>query len=51
MLALTGVLVVGTLVSIAWAPKTKYLSLNDASKTVGLKKPNSNSTDIKSNIL
>lgn len=51
MLALTGVLVVGTLVSIAWAPETKYLSLNDASKTDGLKKPDSNPTDIKSNIL
>lgn len=31
MLALTGVLVVGTLVSIAWAPETKNLSLSEAS--------------------
>jgi MFS transporter, putative metabolite transport protein len=33
MLALTGVLIIGTLVSIAWAPETKYLSLTDASTT------------------
>ncbi|UPM53761.1 hypothetical protein [Gottfriedia acidiceleris] len=45
------VLVVGTFVSIAWAHETKYLSLNDASKTDGLKKPNSHPADIKPNIL
>ncbi len=31
MLCLTGILVIGTLVSIAWAPETKALSLTDAS--------------------
>jgi MFS transporter, putative metabolite transport protein len=33
MLSLTGVLVVGTIVSIAWAPETKFLSLSAASQT------------------
>lgn len=31
MLCLTGILVIGTLVLIAWAPETKALSLSDAS--------------------
>lgn len=31
MLVLTGVLIIGTIVSIAWAPETKSLSLGDAS--------------------
>jgi len=31
MLCLTGILVIGTIVSIAWAPETKALSLSDAS--------------------
>lgn len=31
MLALTAVLVIGTIVSIAWAPETKNLSLSEAS--------------------
>ncbi|MBU8879805.1 MFS transporter [Bacillus sp. FJAT-29790] len=33
MLALTGVLVFGTIVSLAWAPETKSLTLNEASST------------------
>jgi putative MFS transporter len=31
MLALAGVLLIGMLVSIAWAPETKHLTLNQAS--------------------
>lgn len=33
MLALTGVLIIGTIVSLAWAPETKSLSLDHASDT------------------
>ncbi|WP_282940579.1 MFS transporter [Paenibacillus sp. RC67] len=35
MLGLTAVLVIGAIVSIAWAPETKYLSLSEASHVAG----------------
>jgi MFS transporter, putative metabolite transport protein len=33
MMALAAVLVIGMLVSIAWAPETRHLRLNDAART------------------